>query len=205
MGSHLTLLVSQQEIDATVRRLAQDIDRDYGDRSPVVVGVLKGSFIFLADLVRQIQTPIQRIELMRLSSYGAATTSSGAVKVLMDLPAELISGQDVILVEDIVDTGRSTAVALQNLVACHPASLRLCSLLDKPSRRQTPVPIDYLGLTVPDRFIVGYGLDKNEQFRQLPGIYAVADLAEPQPQAGLPEPADFTADRAAPNLQAVSR
>ncbi|MBD0335420.1 MAG: hypoxanthine phosphoribosyltransferase [Cyanobacteria bacterium Co-bin13] len=171
--SPLVPLISQAEIADTVARLAQTLDQDYANKSPVVIGVLKGAFIFLSDLIRQMQTPIQRVELIRLSSYGAATTSSGNVKILMDLPPDLIAGQDVILVEDIVDTGRSTSVALANLAACSPASLKLCSLLDKPSRRQVPVTIDYLGLTIPDRFIVGYGLDMDEQYRQLPGIFVV--------------------------------
>ncbi|MBD2259610.1 hypoxanthine phosphoribosyltransferase [Pseudanabaena sp. FACHB-2040] len=171
--STLVPLISQAEIADTVARLAQTLDQDYAGKSPVVVGVLKGAFIFLSDLIRQMQTPIQRVELIRLSSYGAATNSSGNVKVLMDLPPDLVAGQDVILVEDIVDTGRSTSVALANLAACGPASLKLCSLLDKPSRRQVAITIDYLGLTIPDRFIVGYGLDRNEQYRQLPGIFVM--------------------------------
>lgn len=173
MGITLTPLISQQAIADAVQGLATAIDRDYAGRSPVVVGVLKGSFIFLADLIRQIKTPIQRVELIRLSSYGTKTSSSGQVKVLMDLPAALITGQDVLLVEDIVDTGRSPSVALDLLQTCQPASLKFCTLLDKPSRRVVPVAIDYLGLTVPDHFIVGYGLDMDEQYRQLSGIYAV--------------------------------
>lgn len=172
----LVPFISQEEIAAAVKHLAEQIDYDYRDRSPVVIGVLKGSFIFLADLIRTMRIPIGRVELIRLASYGSSTVSSGEVQVLMDLPAGLITGQDVLLVEDIVDTGRSTATAIQLLKAQNPASLKLCALLDKPERRQVDVIIDYLGITIPDRFIVGYGTDMNEQYRQLPAIYAVEDL-----------------------------
>lgn len=175
MAKRLVPLVSEREISATVKRLAQNIDQDYGDRSPIVVGVLKGAFIFLADLIRQMQTPIRRVELLRLSSYGSETTSSGEVKILMGLPEGILAHQDVLLVEDIVDTGLSTSTALELLKAQQPASLKLCSLLDKPNRRRVPITIDYLGLTIPDRFIVGYGTDMDEQYRQLPAIYSVED------------------------------
>lgn len=173
MTPKLLPLISQPEIADTVRRLAQELDQDYCDRNPVVIGVLKGSFIFLADLIRQMQTPIQRVELIKLSSYGAGTDSSGTVNLQMDVPAEVVTGQDVILVEDIVDTGLSTTKAFQVLNQHQPNSLKLCTLLDKPDRRKVPVTIDYCGLTVPDQFIVGYGLDCNEQYRQLPGIYVI--------------------------------
>ena len=170
MEPTLKPLFSESEIQQTVKRLAQEIDRDYRDRTPILIGILKGAFVFLADLMRQMQTPIQRIELIRLSSYGSGTMSSGQVKVLMDVSEDLIRNQDVILVEDIVDTGLSTAKAIALLKAHHPASLALCSLLDKPARRQTPVPIDYRGLSVPDEFIVGYGIDWDERYRQLPDV-----------------------------------
>lgn len=162
--------ISQQEIADTVRRLAADIDRDYGDRPLVVVGVLKGSFVFLADLIRQLQTPIDCLELIKLSSYGAGTESSGVVQMQMDVSEEAIAGNHVLLVEDIVDTGRSTSKALEVLQCHNPKSLALCSLLYKPNRRQVSVKIDYCGIVIPDRFIVGYGIDFNEHFRQLPNI-----------------------------------
>lgn len=173
MGYSLVPYISQAEIAAAVQQLAKQIDQDYAGQSLVIVAVLKGAFVFVADLVRQLRSPIQRIELLRLSSYGAATTSSGQVQVLVGLDAAAIAQQPVLLVEDIVDTGRSTAVALNLLRDCYPASVKLCSLLDKPARRTTPVQIDYLGITVEDRFIVGYGLDWNERHRELPAIYAV--------------------------------
>ena len=178
MASELTPLISASEIQQTVKRLAQEIDQDYRDRSPILIGILKGAFIFLSDLVRHIQNPIQRIELIRLSSYGSGTSSSGQVKVLLDLPEGLITHQDVILVEDIVDTGLSTSKAIALLTTHHPASLKLYSLLDKPARRQVKVTIDYLGLTVPDKFIVGYGIDWDERYRQLPDIRILNQCTE---------------------------
>lgn len=173
MDKTLFPLISQSEIAATVQQLARELDRDYQNCSPVVVGVLKGSFVFLADLIRQMQTPICNVELIRLSSYGCATTSSGEVKILMGLSENTICDRHLILVEDIVDTGLSTTKAIEVLKGYHPASLKLCALLDKPSRRKVPVEIDYLGIEVPDRFIVGYGIDCDEKYRQLPAIYAI--------------------------------
>ena len=173
MDKKLVSLISQSDIATTVQRLARDLDRDYQNRSPIVIGVLKGSFIFLADLIRQMQTQVCNVELIRLSSYGCSTTSSGEVKVLMGLSENTINNQDVILVEDIVDTGLSTTKAIEVLKGYNPASLKLCALLDKPSRRQIPITIDYLGIEVPDRFIVGYGIDMDEKYRQLPAIYAI--------------------------------
>ena len=171
MNRNLVHLISQAEIVRIVRRLAVEIDRDYQDRSLVLVGILKGSFIFLADLVREIQMPIANIEFLRLSSYGSSMVSSGEAKISMNLPPKAIAGQDIVLVEDLVDTGITTDTALRYLQNYQPASLRLCTLLDKPARRQVPVKIDYLGSTVEDLFIVGYGIDFDQKYRQLPDIY----------------------------------
>ncbi|MCM1983836.1 hypoxanthine phosphoribosyltransferase [Lyngbya confervoides] len=176
MNPELQLLISQEEIAQTVDGLARAINQDYRDQPLILVGILKGAFVFLADLMRQLQVPVQRVELIRLSSYGTRTRSSGTVQVLLDLPPQLLRHQPVLLVEDIVDTGLSTAKALQMLQQQQPASLRLCALLDKPARRQVPVHIDYLGCTVPDQFIVGYGIDWKEQYRHLPAIYTVQQL-----------------------------
>lgn len=180
MDTNLTPLFSESEVVEAVRDLAQKIDRDYRDRPPVMIGVLKGAFVFLADLIRQMEIPIQRIELIRLSSYGASTYSSGRVRVFANVPRHLVADQHVILVEDIVDTGLTTSKAIDCLKQYNPASLKLCSLLNKPDRRQVEINIDYLGLTVPDQFIVGYGIDWDERYRQLPGIFALDDE---QPQA----------------------
>ena len=171
VGRKPVLLFSREELAAAIKRLAQELDRDYRHRCPVVVGILKGAFVFLADLVRQMETSLRSIEFLRLSSYGPGTVSSGRARVVMGLPAQAVAGQDVIIVEDIVDTGITTAAALRYLRRLRPASLKVCSLLDKPSRRRVAVPVDYLGFTVPDRFLVGYGIDLDQRYRQLPEIY----------------------------------
>ncbi len=170
MENNLVSLIAPEEIAEAVKQLAQAIDQDYADRTPVVLGVLKGSFIFLADLIRVMQTPIASVELIRLSSYGSSTVTSGQASLLLGVKEEAIKDQDILLVEDIVDTGVSTTTAINYLKTYHPASIKLCALLDKPARRQVPVTIDYLGFTVPDRFIIGYGIDFDEKYRQLPGI-----------------------------------
>jgi len=153
--------------------LAAAIDRDYAGRSPVVVGILKGAFMFLADLVRRMETPIKSVEFIRVSSYGTSTASSAQPIMLVDLSPKTVEGRDVIVIEDIVDTGLSTQVAMEHLAKLNPASLVLCSLLDKPSRRRVPVTAKYVGFTLPDKFVVGYGLDVGELDRQLPDIYTI--------------------------------
>ncbi|GEM_PF-70982 len=169
------LLISCTEIDAKVTELAGQIDRDHSGKSPVVVGILKGAFMFLADLIRQMETPIKSVEFIRVSSYGASTATSGQPKMVVDLAPEAVEGEDVIVVEDIVDTGLSTQLAMEHLRTLKPASLVLCSLLDKPSRRRVPVTANYIGFTLPDKFVVGYGLDAGELDRQLPDIYTIED------------------------------
>jgi len=166
--SGLNILVPRTEIKSAVERLASGITADYRDRNPLLIGILKGSFIFLADLVRALDFPLE-VDFVRLSSYGGATETSGNVKVVQGLSAP-VAGRDVLVVEDIIDTGTTTAFFLDYLKEQAPASVRLCALTDKPSRRRTPVAIDYLGITVPDRFLVGYGLDCDEQYRNLPDI-----------------------------------
>ena len=173
MSTRLTLLLSREEVATAVERLAGELDRDYARTSPVLVGVLKGVFVFMADLVRYMKTSIRSTEFVRLSSYGSSTVSSGRARVLPGLPQQAIRGQDVVLVEDIVDTGTTVTAALRYLERRKPASLRVCALLDKPARRQVPVTIDYLGFTIPDRFVVGYGLDVDGRYRQLPAIYTL--------------------------------
>ncbi len=135
------------------------------------MGVLKGGFIFLADLVRRMQVSVLSVEFLRLSSYGENTTSSGTPRIVVGLPDDAVQNRHLVVVEDIVDTGLTTAGALTYLREKKPASIRLCVLLDKPERRRVPTVIDYVGFTVPDRFLVGYGLDLDQRYRQLPGIY----------------------------------
>jgi hypoxanthine phosphoribosyltransferase len=161
-------LFPRAEIEVAVNRLASAIKRDYHDKNPLLVGILKGSFMFMADLVRLLDFPLE-VEFVRLSSYSSGQQTSGRVKVVQGLRSA-ITGRDVLVVEDIVDTGITITFLLDYLKKKNPASLRLCSLTDKPSRRQVPVTIDYLGFTVPDKFLVGYGLDFNEKYRNLPDI-----------------------------------
>ncbi len=161
-------LLSADAIAERVRELARQIAADYADRSPILVAVLKGSWVFMADLVRALELPA-RCDFVKLSSYGTGTTSSGQIHFQLDMSLSA-EGQHLLVVEDIVDTGTSTAWLLDHLRQKNPASLRLCVLLDKPSRRRVPVRIDYLGFTIPDHFVVGYGIDYAERYRELPYI-----------------------------------
>lgn len=170
MGAKLNPFLSQAEIGQAVKRLASELDRDYHQEPPVLVGILKGGFIFLSDLVRRMKIPIRSIEFLQVSSYGSATVTSGRPRVTLGLPAGTIAGQHVVVVEDIVDTGITTAAILRYLRRHRPASVRLCVLLDKPAGRRVPVDISYTGFTIPDRFVVGYGLDWDQGYRHLPDI-----------------------------------
>ena len=162
------MLFSEDEIKQAVARLATEIRQDYQGKQPLLIGILKGSFVFMADLIRQLELPVE-VDFVKLSSYGAGKETSGKVKVVQGLKTP-IKERDVLVVEDIVDTGLTLSFLLDYLRKKKPASLRLCALTDKPSRRQVPVTINYLGFTVPDKFIVGYGIDWNEKFRYLPDI-----------------------------------
>ncbi len=162
--------VTEQEIQERVAELAAQINRDYSDSAPLVlIGVLKGSFIFLADLARRLTVP-HRVEFLAVSSYGERESEDpGAVRLLMDVRHD-IGGEQVLLVEDIVDTGHTIGYLQRLLAARRPASLRTCALLHKPDRTEEDVPLDYLGFTIPDVWVVGYGLDYAERFRTLPYI-----------------------------------
>ncbi len=162
------ILFCREEIAAAVSRLASEISKDYRDRHPLLLGVLKGSFMFMADLIRLLDFPLE-VEFIRLSSYGRGRESSGKVRVVAGLSSP-VKGRDVLVIEDIVDSGLTTSFLLDYLQKKKPASLKLCALTDKPSRWQTAVNIDYLGFTVPDKFLVGYGIDWDERFRNLPDI-----------------------------------
>ena len=168
MPSQPKVLFSQDEIKQAVARLAAEIKQDYQGKQPLLIGILKGSFVFMADLIRQLQLPVE-VDFVKLSSYGAGKETSGKVKVVQGLKTP-IKSRDVLVVEDIVDTGLTLSFLLDYLRKKKPASLKLCALTDKPSRRQVPVTINYLGFTVPDKFIIGYGIDWNEKFRYLPDI-----------------------------------
>ena len=162
------VLLSGEQIQARVAQLGAQLGADYAGRDPVLVSVLKGSIVFLADLVRQMEIPLS-IDLMEVSSYGASTESSGQVRILKDL-SMAIDGRDVIVVEDIIDTGLTLNYLLRYLHDKGPASIRICCLLDKPARRLADISIDYRGFTIPDRFVIGYGLDYDERYRNLPYI-----------------------------------
>ncbi len=162
------VLFGRKEIEAAVSRLAAEIRGDYHDKHPVLIGVLKGAFIFLADLVRLLDFPLE-VEFMRLSSYGKGQESSGKVKVVQGLGSQVL-GRHVLIIEDIVDSGLTTTFLIDYLRKQKPASIRVCALTSKPSRQKLPVIISYLGFTVPDKFLVGYGLDSDEEFRNLPDI-----------------------------------
>jgi len=167
------ILITKEEIHREVYRLAQEISIDYQGKNPLLLGILKGSFVFMADLVRLLEIPVE-IEFVRISSYGSAKVSSGKIKAVKGLRSPL-KGRDVLVVEDIVDTGLSTSHLLGYLNKRKPASVKLCALLDKPDRRKIAVSIDYLGIAISDRFVVGYGLDLDEKFRNLPDICTVED------------------------------
>ncbi len=162
------VLFSEEELSRRVGEIAAQIDADYVGREPLLVSVLRGSFVFMADLVRKITLPCT-VDFMAVSSYGTGSSSSGQVKIIKDL-SEHIEGKDVIVVEDILDSGNTLSYLLEILKARQPASIRLCTLLDKPSRRVKPVELHYSGFSIPDYFVVGYGLDYAERYRNLPYI-----------------------------------
>ncbi|MFC1919438.1 hypoxanthine phosphoribosyltransferase [Chloroflexota bacterium] len=165
----LTLLYKSEDIAAVVARIGEDVTRDYSGSYPLFLGVLKGSFMFMADLVRCLDLPLE-LEFVTLSSYGSGIRTSGDVKVVRGLNT-LIRDRDVLVVEDIVDTGLTLDFFLKYLTKHKPASVKVCALLDKEARRIVGIPIDYRGFMAPNRFLVGYGLDYNQKFRQLPDIY----------------------------------
>src|ERR1700704_4650396 len=168
LGDELEVLYTQQQIAGRVRELAAEIERDHRGKELVLVGVLKGAFMFVSDLARQIDLPLS-VDFIGLSSYGEETESSGVVKITSDLTRP-IESKHVIIVEDIVDTGLTMRYLLDNLSTRRPASVKLCPLLHKPSKARTRIPIDYLGFQIEDRFVVGYGLDAGDKYRNVPFI-----------------------------------
>ena len=163
------ILISREQIQQRILELGREISRDYPDKNPVLVGVLRGSFVFLADLIRAVTIPLE-VDFISVESYGSQTNSSGVVRLLQDLNTN-IKGRDVILVEDIVDTGITLSYLIDNLKTRNPASLVICALLDKKERRQKePGILKYVGFTIPDNFVIGYGLDHAQQYRNLPYV-----------------------------------
>ncbi|MCL2165844.1 MAG: hypoxanthine phosphoribosyltransferase [Clostridiales bacterium] len=162
------IIITQEEIHKRVAGLGAQITEDYKDKDLFVIGILKGASVFMSDLIREIKTPLE-IDFMSLKSYGASTKTSGVVRMLRDLDQD-ISGRDVLVVEDIVDTGLTLSYLKESLLVRKPASLKICTFLDKPSRRKVELEPDYCGVVIDDVFVVGYGLDYNEKGRELPYI-----------------------------------
>ncbi len=165
------VLVPAAQIQQKVRELGEQITRDYAGEKLLLVGILRGAFVVLSDLIRQIEIPCE-VDFMEVSSYGAGTTSSGVVRILKDLEED-ISGRHVLIVEDIIDTGLTLSYLRRSLLARKPASLEICALLSKPARRQVDIEVRYQGFEVPDVFVVGYGIDYAGFYRNLRDIYAL--------------------------------
>jgi len=162
------VLISHEQIREKTKELGRRIAQDYEGKNPLLICVLKGGLMFLADLMREIHMPLE-IDFMAVSSYGDRTESSGVVRILMDLERN-IRGRHVLIVEDIIDTGRTLNYIIENLHTRDPASIKVCTLLDKPARRLLDIPLDYVGFEIPDRFVIGYGLDFGEIYRNLPFV-----------------------------------
>ncbi len=176
MDGKLEILLSREKIAQRVAQLAEEISGDYRGQTVLLICVLKGAVIFISDLMRELKVPVE-IDFMAVSSYGADTASSGVVRILKDLE-QSIQGKDVLVVEDIVDTGLTLNYLRENLTSRQPRSLKVVTLLDKPSRRKVVFDPDYCGFAIPDRFVVGYGLDYDEQYRSLPDICVVLSDSE---------------------------
>jgi hypoxanthine phosphoribosyltransferase len=175
------ILVQADDLRHRVRQLGEEISRDYEGRNLLLIGVLKGAVFFLSDLMRHIEIPCE-VDFMAVASYGSATDSSGVVRILKDLDAA-IEGRDVLIVEDIVDSGLTLQYLLRSLGARNPATLEVCALLTKPERRKVELPTRYVGFEIPNRFAIGYGLDHEERYRNLPYVAALATSSSPSDPA----------------------
>jgi hypoxanthine phosphoribosyltransferase len=162
------VLIDEERLRARVAELGEEVSADYAGREPLLIGVLKGAVFFMADLMRHLTVPCE-IDFMAISSYGASTDSSGVVRILKDLDLN-IEGRDVLVVEDIIDSGLTLSYLMRNLESREPASLEVCALLTKPERREMEVPVRYVGFEIPNRFVIGYGLDFAERYRNLPYV-----------------------------------
>ena len=162
------VLIEEERLQARIRELGRELSSDYEGRELLLVGVLKGAVFFMADLMRSISVPCE-IDFMAISSYGDGTDSSGVVRILKDLDAS-IAGRDVLVVEDIIDSGLTLSYLMRSLTAREPASLEVCALLTKPERREIEIPVRYVGFDIPNKFVIGYGLDYAERYRNLPYI-----------------------------------
>lgn len=165
------VLIGEEELKKRTEEIAQEISRDYRGKNPILIGILRGAFVFLSDLIRRVDIELE-VDFMAVSSYGNSTHSSGVVRILKDL-SENVKGRHLIIVEDIVDTGLTLSYLIRNLQAREPASIEVASLLLKEGRQQVPINIKYLGFKIPDRFVVGFGLDCGQKWRYLPYIASV--------------------------------
>jgi hypoxanthine phosphoribosyltransferase len=170
------VLFTEEQIAVRVRELADQLSVEYAGREPLVIGILKGSWVFLADLVRLMAVPVF-VDFMVVSSYGTGTKSSGAVKIVLDINCP-VEGRDALVVEDIIDTGLTLKYIVDNLRLRKPRSLKVVALMDKPARRRVDIKADYLGFEVPDRFVVGYGVDLAERYRNLPYVGYIEGKSE---------------------------
>jgi hypoxanthine phosphoribosyltransferase len=172
------ILIEEDALQERVAALGEELSADYAGRDLLLIGVLKGAVFFMADLMRHITVPCE-VDFMAISSYGASTDSSGVVRILKDLDIN-IEGRDVLVVEDIIDSGLTLSYLMRNLEARDPASLEICALLTKPDRREMDVPVRYIGFEIPDRFVIGYGLDFAERYRNLPYVAVLSDQLIPE-------------------------
>jgi hypoxanthine phosphoribosyltransferase len=172
------VLVEEEALRARIAELGEEISSDYEGRDLLLIGVLKGAVFFLADLMRKLSIPCE-VDFMAISSYGASTDSSGVVRILKDLDIN-IEGRDVLVVEDIIDSGLTLSYLMRNLESREPATLEVCALLTKPDRREMEVPVRYVGFEIPNRFVIGYGLDFGERYRNLPYVAVLSDDALPE-------------------------
>lgn len=171
MAEHIKVMISEEEVNEKIRAMGEQISKDYAGKEIHMICVLKGGVFFMCELAKRIDVPVS-LDFMAVSSYGGDTKSSGVVKIVKDLD-ESIQGKDVLVVEDIVDSGRTLSALMEMLRERGPKSLQLCTLLDKPDRRVIPVEVNYTGFTIPDEFVVGYGLDYAQKYRNLPFIGVV--------------------------------
>ena len=175
------VLLSEEQLQEIVKKLGAEITRDYEGKKLVIVSVLKGSVIFMADLMREIKIPCS-IDFMAVSSYGSGTKTSGVVRIIKDLDTDVVQGSDLLIVEDILDSGVTLEYLMKILSARNPNSIKICTLLDKPERRKANIFADYAGTQIPDAFVVGYGLDYDEKYRNLPFVGALKPAVYEKPQ-----------------------
>jgi len=175
MKESVRVLISQEQVEERISQMAETINKDYEGKTVHLIGILKGSVFFICELAKRLTIPVT-MDFMSVSSYGSGTRSTGVVKLIKDLD-DPIMGKDVLVVEDIIDSGHTLSYLLKNLCDRKPASIRLCTLLDKPDRREVDVDVDYQGFVIPDEFVIGYGLDYDQRYRNLPYI-GVMSLSE---------------------------